>query len=111
MLAEILHATPHLETAIGRFMVRRRPRVNWVQHQSRAVGEISRLPPGLRNAALRESGKSAFYERFQPRIALPRGPDFNLSRGTNMTTIVAEEEQAVPSWPAAVAEVGSVSAS
>jgi 2-polyprenyl-6-methoxyphenol hydroxylase-like FAD-dependent oxidoreductase len=71
VLAEILHATPHLETAINRFIVRRSPRVNWVQRQSRALGEMFRMPPGLRNAALRERGKSAFYERFQPLIALP----------------------------------------
>jgi 2-polyprenyl-6-methoxyphenol hydroxylase-like FAD-dependent oxidoreductase len=71
VLAEILHATPHLETAIHRFIIRRSPRVNWVQLQSRAVGEMFRMPPGLRNAALRERGKSAFYERFQPLIAVP----------------------------------------
>jgi 2-polyprenyl-6-methoxyphenol hydroxylase-like FAD-dependent oxidoreductase len=71
VLAEILHATPELETAIDRFIARRMPRVNWVQQQSRALGEMFRMPPGPRNAALREHGKSAFYERFQPLVALP----------------------------------------
>jgi 2-polyprenyl-6-methoxyphenol hydroxylase-like FAD-dependent oxidoreductase len=71
VLAEILHSTPQLETSIDRFIVRRRPRVNWVRQQSRAVEEIFRMPSGLRNTALRERGESAFYERFQPLIASP----------------------------------------
>jgi len=71
VLAEILHSTPQLDASIDRFIVRRRPRVNWVRQQSRAVEEIFRMPSGLRNTTLPERGKSAFYERFQPLIASP----------------------------------------
>lgn len=72
VLAEVLDATPHVETAIRRaFIVRRSPRVNRVRFPSHALGEMFPMPPGPRNAALRERGKSAFYERFQPLIALP----------------------------------------
>lgn len=78
MLAEIPHATPHLETAIDRFIVRRRPRVNWVQQQSRAAGDMFRMPPGLRNAALRESGKSVILRTIPAtdRLTLTSGLQF-----------------------------------
>jgi 2-polyprenyl-6-methoxyphenol hydroxylase-like FAD-dependent oxidoreductase len=71
VLAEILRSTPQVETAIEMFVVRRKQRVDWVQQQSRAVGELLRMPPTRRNSALRERGQSAFYDRFQPLTAMP----------------------------------------
>jgi hypothetical protein len=45
VLAEILHSTADVASALGLFVGRRSPRVNWVQQESRAVGEALRLPP------------------------------------------------------------------
>jgi len=66
VLAEILHSTPDVSAAIDMFIRRRRPRVDWVQQQSRALGEMLRMPPDVRNAALRERGEKGFYDRFRP---------------------------------------------
>jgi 2-polyprenyl-6-methoxyphenol hydroxylase-like FAD-dependent oxidoreductase len=66
VLAELLRATADVEGALAMFAERRRPRVDWVQQQSRAVGEMLRMPPQARDAALRERGEKAFYQRFQP---------------------------------------------
>ena len=71
VLAETLHAMPHVATALEMFVSRRRPRTDWVQRESRAVGEMLRLPPRARNPALRERGKKAFFDRFQPLTTLP----------------------------------------
>jgi 2-polyprenyl-6-methoxyphenol hydroxylase-like FAD-dependent oxidoreductase len=71
ILSETLHTARDVETALETFVGRRGPRVNWVHQQSRAVGEILRVPPHTRNAALRERGSKAFHERFQPLTARP----------------------------------------
>jgi 2-polyprenyl-6-methoxyphenol hydroxylase-like FAD-dependent oxidoreductase len=71
VLAETLHSTADLESALDTFVNRRRSRVSWVQQESRAVGEMLRKPSNVRNAALREQGKRSFYERFQPLSATP----------------------------------------
>jgi hypothetical protein len=51
------------------FVARRTPRVNWVQQESRAVGEALRLPPDTRNTILRERGQRFLWHRFQPLTA------------------------------------------
>ena len=71
VLAESLASASSVETAIAVFVARRQPRVSWVQQQSRRVGDILRMSSGDRNAALRERGKAAFYDRFQPLAGLP----------------------------------------
>jgi 2-polyprenyl-6-methoxyphenol hydroxylase-like FAD-dependent oxidoreductase len=71
VLAELLQATADVEGALATFAERRRPRVDWVQQQSRAVGEMLRMPPQARDAALRERGAKAFYQRFQPLTIAP----------------------------------------
>jgi len=71
LLAEILRTTAHVEDALDTFVTRRRPRVSWVQQESRTVGEMLRRPPDIRNAALRERGEKAFYERFRPLTVVP----------------------------------------
>ena len=71
VLAEILSSTADLESALAAFVSRRRPRVDWVQQESRAVGEMLGTAAILRNTALRERGRKAFYDRFRPLTALP----------------------------------------
>jgi 2-polyprenyl-6-methoxyphenol hydroxylase-like FAD-dependent oxidoreductase len=70
VLAEILSSTADLESALAAFVSRRRPRVDWVQQESRAVGEMLGTAAILRNTALRERGRKAFYDRFRPLTAL-----------------------------------------
>jgi 2-polyprenyl-6-methoxyphenol hydroxylase-like FAD-dependent oxidoreductase len=69
VLAEILHSTVDVESALDMFVARRTPRVNWVQQESRAVGEALRLPPDTRNTILRERGQRFLWHRFQPLTA------------------------------------------
>lgn len=71
VLAQLLHSTEDWQRALEMFVMRRRPRVNLVQMHSRAVGNMLAMPPHVRNAALREGGKPAFYERFEPLVAVP----------------------------------------
>jgi 2-polyprenyl-6-methoxyphenol hydroxylase-like FAD-dependent oxidoreductase len=69
VLAETLHTASDLQSALERFVARRRARVNWVAQQSRAVGEMLCMPPSGRDAAIRERGERAFHERFRPLTA------------------------------------------
>ncbi len=59
VLAETLHASADVEGALDLFAIRRKPRVEWVQQESRAVGEMLRIPPERRDAVLRERGERA----------------------------------------------------
>ncbi len=45
--------------------------MDWVREQSRALGELVRLPAGIRDRALREHGTTAFYDRYRPLTAAP----------------------------------------
>jgi 2-polyprenyl-6-methoxyphenol hydroxylase-like FAD-dependent oxidoreductase len=71
VLAEVLRAAATVESALDAYVARRRPRVNWVQQESRAVAESFRLPPAVRNAVLRERGEEIFRHRFTPLIPAP----------------------------------------
>jgi 2-polyprenyl-6-methoxyphenol hydroxylase-like FAD-dependent oxidoreductase len=71
VLAEALCAEANLESALDTYVRRRTPRVSWVQQQSRAVADSFRLPPAVRNAALRTRGDQMMHERFRPLIAAP----------------------------------------
>jgi 2-polyprenyl-6-methoxyphenol hydroxylase-like FAD-dependent oxidoreductase len=71
ILAELLHATRNVDIALEMFVSRRRSRIDWVQQQSRAIGEMLRAPPDIRNSALRDRGAKMFYQRFQPLTAAP----------------------------------------
>src|SRR5206468_2115425 len=44
VLAEELRRTPEIPAALAAFVARRQPRVAWVREQSRALGEMVRLP-------------------------------------------------------------------
>jgi len=69
VLAELLGSAHHIEDALGAYVERRRPRVDWVGQQSRGVGESLGMPPGIRNAALRQRGHAIFWHRFGPLLA------------------------------------------
>jgi 2-polyprenyl-6-methoxyphenol hydroxylase-like FAD-dependent oxidoreductase len=71
VLAQTLQSADDVQSALETFAARRRPRVAWVREQSCAVGNMLAMPPKARNAALRERGKRAFYERFEPLVAAP----------------------------------------
>ena len=71
VLAELLQAKADVGRALATFAERRKPRVDWVQQHSRAIGEMLRMPPQARDAALRERGEKGFYQRFQPLTLQP----------------------------------------
>ena len=71
VLAEELRAAATVESALASYVSRRKPRVEWVQHQSMAVGESLTVPSAVRNAALRERGNEAMQARFGPLVPAP----------------------------------------
>jgi 2-polyprenyl-6-methoxyphenol hydroxylase-like FAD-dependent oxidoreductase len=71
VLAEELRAAATVEGALASYANRRRARVEWVQRQSMAVGEILTVPLVVRNNALRERGNEAMQSRFRPLVRAP----------------------------------------
>jgi 2-polyprenyl-6-methoxyphenol hydroxylase-like FAD-dependent oxidoreductase len=71
VLAEILRSAVSVESALDTYVRRRKARVEWVQQASRSVAESFRLPPAMRNAALRERGDQLIHQRFAPLISAP----------------------------------------
>jgi 2-polyprenyl-6-methoxyphenol hydroxylase-like FAD-dependent oxidoreductase len=71
VLADCLHKADSVEYALDVYVRRRRPRVNWVQEQSRAAAQAWVLPSAVRNAALRQRGDWMFRDRYRPLIAAP----------------------------------------
>ena len=71
VLAEVLRREKTVESALERYVTRRRPRANWVQQQSRGVVESLLMPPALRNPAFRERGNQGMHDRFGPLISEP----------------------------------------
>jgi FAD-dependent urate hydroxylase len=71
VLAETLRAADTVEQALEAFAARRRPRVDWVQEQSRAAAQAWVLPVEDRNTVLRERGDQLFQARYKPLIAPP----------------------------------------
>jgi 2-polyprenyl-6-methoxyphenol hydroxylase-like FAD-dependent oxidoreductase len=71
VLAEELRSEADIPAAIAAYQKRRRPRVEWVREQSRAMTELVRQPAVVRNTALRERGSSGIYDRFRPLMAAP----------------------------------------
>jgi FAD-dependent urate hydroxylase len=66
VLAELLSSSENIENALDAYARRRRPRVDWVQSQSRVLGQSLLLPPELRNGVLLERGERMFKERYAP---------------------------------------------
>ena len=71
VLAEELRAAATVENALASYVSRRKPRVEWVQHQSMAVGESLIMPSAVRNATLRQRGNEAMHARFGPLVPAP----------------------------------------
>ena len=69
VLAEELRSADTVERALAAYVARRRPRVDWVQEQSRIAAESWVLPTALRNATLRERGDQLLRARYQPLIS------------------------------------------
>ena len=57
--------------ALDAYAPRRRPRVDWVQRQSEAVGRSALLPAVMRGAVLRQQGTQQFEARYAPLISAP----------------------------------------
>jgi FAD-dependent urate hydroxylase len=66
VLAEVLHEAATVDDALAAFEVRRRPRTDWVQEQSRAALRFWLLPPQIRDAALRQDGEHVMHMRYAP---------------------------------------------
>jgi 2-polyprenyl-6-methoxyphenol hydroxylase-like FAD-dependent oxidoreductase len=66
VLAEVLRAAPTVRRALAAYAGRRRERVSWVHQQSRAIADAFRLPPRVRNGALRQRGSAMLHQRFGP---------------------------------------------
>lgn len=71
VLAEELRAAATVESALVSYVSRRKARVEWVQHQSMAVGESLIMPSAVRNATLRQRGNEAMHARFGPLVSAP----------------------------------------
>jgi len=71
VLAEVLHSEESIEHALNTFVQRRRPRVEWVQGQSRVVATSFVQPVAIRNARLREQGDEMFQCRYRPLVSQP----------------------------------------
>ena len=71
VLAEELRAAATVESALASYVSRRKARVEWVQHQSMAVGESLIIPSAVRNATLRQRGNEAMHARFGPLVSAP----------------------------------------
>jgi 2-polyprenyl-6-methoxyphenol hydroxylase-like FAD-dependent oxidoreductase len=71
VLAEELRRGDDLRSALQSFRDRRRPRVDWVARQSRALAELVALPADVRDPALRQGGVTAFHDRYRPLLARP----------------------------------------
>jgi 2-polyprenyl-6-methoxyphenol hydroxylase-like FAD-dependent oxidoreductase len=71
VLAELLHGADTIEHALDHYHTRRRPRIDWVQQQSRLAAKAWVLPPAIRDAALRERGDQILRDRYRPLIQTP----------------------------------------
>jgi FAD-dependent urate hydroxylase len=71
VLAELLAGSRTVDDALESYVQRRRPRVDWVQRESSALGKTALLPPAARDAALRERGAEMFRARYLPLLAEP----------------------------------------
>jgi 2-polyprenyl-6-methoxyphenol hydroxylase-like FAD-dependent oxidoreductase len=71
VLAELLTSETDLDRALGAFVARRAPRVDWVRAESRKASESLELPASVRDAFLREHGSRVLGQRYAPLIAKP----------------------------------------
>jgi 2-polyprenyl-6-methoxyphenol hydroxylase-like FAD-dependent oxidoreductase len=71
VLAELLQSSENIDAALDAYAPRRRPRVDWVQRQSEALGRSALLPAAMRDAVLRQQGAQQFEARYAPLISAP----------------------------------------
>jgi 2-heptyl-3-hydroxy-4(1H)-quinolone synthase len=71
VLAALLRSSPTIDDALDAYTPRRRPRVDWVQAQSDAVGKAVFLPATVRDAVIRERGAQTFRDRYAPLLPPP----------------------------------------
>jgi FAD-dependent urate hydroxylase len=71
VLAELLSCAQTVEDGLAAYAQRRRPRVDWVQSESRAAAKSIFLPANVRDAVLRERGAEMFRARYLPLLAEP----------------------------------------
>jgi 2-polyprenyl-6-methoxyphenol hydroxylase-like FAD-dependent oxidoreductase len=71
VLAELLLSSENIDAALDAYATRRRPRVDWVQRQSEALGRSALLPAAMRDAVLRQEGTQQFEARYAPLISAP----------------------------------------
>jgi FAD-dependent urate hydroxylase len=71
VLAEELRASATVESALVSYVDRRKPRVEWVQRQSMAVGDILKMSSAVRNPRMREAGDQMMQSRFNPLVPAP----------------------------------------
>jgi len=71
VLADELRTGSTIESALEAYVLRRRPRADWVQQQSRITAQSWGLPSVQRNAVLRERGDQVFRDRYRPLIPAP----------------------------------------
>ena len=71
VLADELRTGSTIESALEAYVLRRRPRADWVQQQSRIAAQSWVLPLARRNAVLRERGDQIFRDRYRPLIPAP----------------------------------------
>ena len=71
VLAEELHASTTVESALASYVDRRKPRVEWVQRQSMAVADILKVPSAVRNLGIREAGDQMMHARFNALVQAP----------------------------------------
>jgi 2-polyprenyl-6-methoxyphenol hydroxylase-like FAD-dependent oxidoreductase len=60
-----------VDVALDAFSPRRRPRVDWIQEQSDALGRNVLAPAAIRDAVIKERGAQAFRERYTPLLPAP----------------------------------------
>ncbi|HSS87644.1 MAG TPA: FAD-dependent monooxygenase [Reyranella sp.] len=71
VLAEELRAATTVEAALESYARRRKPRVEWVQHQSMRLADLLTASSADRNATLRERGQILMQDRFGPLVPPP----------------------------------------
>jgi 2-polyprenyl-6-methoxyphenol hydroxylase-like FAD-dependent oxidoreductase len=71
VLAEELRLAANVANALASYVSRRKARVEWVQHQSMAIGESLTMASAVRNATLRQRGNEAMHARFGPLVSAP----------------------------------------
>ena len=71
VLAEELRAAATVEAALGSYVRRRKPRVEWVQRQSMRLADLLTASSADRNATLKARGQLLMQDRFGPLVPPP----------------------------------------